>query len=501
MKSAILELFDRYTSNINVRRFKEDFESYMVSLKLENIVSEFNWGHLSSILEFVNSRDTLSLRIKVDDGEPYSYQLVDPDEAPANWFNNLCKNIDDESIVEIEYEITKKRVNSYLSIYDLDLFIEFMKKQKLMHILNYLEKNIEYSTTNIFELQNTNEPQVYFRSHLIVFSASATIIEDEELITQNDRSKLLKRRELNSNSMGFSKVKFIPEDFKHSEDNSAETFGLLPFFDTLKVILASTFISNISNVTAENNGIKLSFVGHKYLEVETDYDGLNNFEATTFYDIYRWIYRDDEIHDKLDLARNIITRYFISTSKKWSLPQETLSSIQSAHAIYLKENVEKYIETKNKVAEITTELSVKSRDIAQYFISNFKSNNLTLLSFFISIFVLNSLSDDFGKEIFNKEISYFSLAVLLVSTVYLVFTRKQLYKEQKSNIRYFYSMKRIYRDIFDREELNNLFHKRQFKYNLKLVNQTANLFTFLWFIEIIVLLAIVIVFGFFDPFK
>ncbi|MBT2685310.1 hypothetical protein [Bacillus sp. ISL-37] len=494
----VLNLFYELTSNVNIKKVEEDFEKYTLSFELTNVIKDLEWCVLKKISNYVNDRDRISLNIIVNDGEPYFFKLNDEQAYYIQTVSSINQIIDKDSSVFLEYKIIKNKVDTTTSIYDLDLFTSFLKEQKLLHLLNYLQKNLRTDTHNNYEVQNVESENIFFQSPIIKVSSSAIDnLAQQPLMEQELRSKILKSRSLNTNPQGFSKFNFIPDDFNDIRTINVNRHEIHLLFDKLKILFAASFLSNISDIKPDHSSVKLGFIGHNYLEVVSNLDNLDNSDSKNFFGIYEWVYQSSDIHDKLDLSRNIISRNFKVVGNKWILPDDTLSSIQSAHSIYLKENVEKYIETKNKVAEITTELSVKSKDVTEYFLSNFKNNNLTLLTYFISIFIFNSLSDNSDKKIFTEEKYYLSMVFLLISMIYLLITRNQLKKDVKINIRYFYSIKRIYRDIFDHRELNNLFHKRHLKYSIQNVKQTIDRFSWLWFFEVFFLSILTIYFTYF----
>lgn len=490
----VLDCLKKYSHNISILERLENFETYILTLEIANLTTSLEWKDISFFASFVNERDAVSLSISVNEGDPFSFNLKD-DSNLIPLFENVNTIIDEESIVTLTYRVDKEKVDSTISIYELDIFTNFLSSQKLLFLLNHLHKNIDLSSQNKFEVLNDASEKIYFQNSIIFFASGNRILETYDLINNETRKIVLKNRTLNTNPQNFSKYSFIPNDFSGTYEG--EPTNIFNLFHKLKVVFAASYLANISNIKSNNNTIQLGIIGHNYLEVTSDYKNLNYSFANSFYEIYKWVYMNADINDRLDLARNIITRYFKFDQDKWNLPLDTLSSIQSAHAIYLKENVEKYIETKNKVAEITTELSVKSKDVADYFIATFKNNNLTLLTYFISIFIFNSLSDNSDKKIFSEEKYYLSMVFLLISTLYLLFTRKQFYRDLKVTVRYFYSIKRIYRDIFDKNELNNLFNKRHLQYNVKNITQTVNRFSWIWLIEILLLYVSSIYFTYF----
>ena len=67
-----------------------------------------------------------------------------------------------------------------------------------------------------------------------------------------------------------------------------------------------------------------------------------------FYKIYRWIFQDSNEYDKIELTRHVISIH-CKYSDILNIDEKTFLSIKSNYNIYLKENVDKYIELKNLV--------------------------------------------------------------------------------------------------------------------------------------------------------
>lgn len=78
-------------------------------------------------------------------------------------------------------------------------------------------------------------------------------------------------------------------------------------------------------------------------------------ENRELYKIYEWISTDGNAMDKAIIARNIISLYSQFTSII-EIDAKTFSFIQSNFKLYQKDNVDKYIEVKNKVAEYILEI-------------------------------------------------------------------------------------------------------------------------------------------------
>jgi hypothetical protein len=490
----VIEYFNSFTEEVNIVKIIDEFKLFSLSFNLHQSSRVFKVEDINFFLQFINERDSAKLNVSIDDGEPFT--------CPIKFYNQLPDEIssvnellidDDEAIITIKLEILKNQKKSTLSIYNLEAFENYFTELHLIHLLNTLNEYLDVGTQNVLEIQNHDVELVIFKSEFLVITTNDNPTSVEPTYNNNLRHKIIKDRLTNTSPQSFSAYNFLPSDF-HNEHKSERLISKT--LEKLKIIFSVSFIAN-STELHENNRIVLNLLGHKFLKIDWDYIQSEIKGVIAFYDIYRWVYLDGDTHDKLELSRNIIGRYLRTLNNTWYLSFDCISAIQSAHAIYLKENVEKYIETKNKVAEIVTEMSVKSKEINQFFISSFKNNNLTLLTFFISLFIFNSLSDNPDSKIFNIEKYYLTLSFLLISNIYLIVTLRQFKNELKANEDYFFSMKGIYDDIFEPRELNKLFSHTHLDDSKKILISTLNRYSTLWILEIVVLLIISIILTFF----
>ncbi|QKS71944.1 hypothetical protein FLK61_35340 [Paenalkalicoccus suaedae] len=446
----------------------EDFSVYSSKVVLEpgEKIKEGVLTHYNNLL--INS-DSLNIAISIDESEPERFTIQNIDD-----FNDVLSindNIDKESIFTLKFEIIKSNIST-LSIYDINAFYDHVNTLTLEEILNSLSEIFTGS-----DLLNFKSPS---NGDYVAFASQNL---------GSHKSKRLDAWKISCNAQNINQFNFIPDDFNMIE--YSESFSNLKIiFDKIKFLLNISFLADLS--TINDNEFQFKLNGYKLIDYNLDFKNLDIKNDEELNKIYLWIYEDSHstIDDKLGLSRNIISRHIISRENQFIIENDCFQSIISAYKIYLKDNVEKYIEVKNKVAEISAEISVKSKDVTGYIISSFKNNTLTLLTYFVSIFVFNSLSSNSELRIFNTEIYNFTMVVLLISTFYLIITIKQIRKELMINTRYFFSLKKIYKDIFDAKDLNKIFSKRHLKYNNDTVLLTAVRFSTFWLIEIFCLYGI-----------
>ena len=101
------------------------------------------------------------------------------------------------------------------------------------------------------------------------------------------------------------------------------------------------------------------------------------------------------------------------------IDEKTFLSIKSNYNIYLKENVDKYIELKNKLTEFIMNTSNQINDVIGNFIGNFEKNIVAFITFILGTIIANVVSDSPLDNILTKDVITIILAILAGSLVYL----------------------------------------------------------------------------------
>lgn len=455
---------------------KETIELYSYEILLEsgNVIEA---DHITPLLNSLYPGDKICISVIIDGTQPYQYYPKKIEDI--DMILQLNEHIDDDSETIIKVEIIKPKEDS-INIYNLNHFIEYLNNLNLFQLLTIFKT---YSDSDTKILINHKEMSNSFIStNLFTTNKHDTI----KVISSSLGRERIEAWNFSSNTQNIGSFGFIPDDFRVYKKSDNFEY-LSDIFNKLALILSISYISDMSKI--EGNIFNFKIMGYKKVDVTFDASATSLSEI--FYKIYTWVYEsgNGNIDDKIGLARNIISRYIKTNpgTTKISLEEDAYSSLLTSHKMYLKENVEKYIDTKNKVAEIVTEQSVKTSDSINFISNSFKNNNLTLLSYFISLFIFSALSEK-KQQIFTKEIFLISITFLIISGIYLYITYKQFNKDIKRNVRYFFSIKKIYKDLFDPKELNDIFNLRQLRYDAKLIKSTAKNYFIFWILEIIILL-------------
>lgn len=167
------------------------------------------------------------------------------------------------------------------------------------------------------------------------------------------------------------------------------------------------------------------------------------------------------------IARNILCLH-CRFSDIQKIDEKTFASIQSNYNLYLKDNVSRYIQLTNKLAEFISEVVSKTGDYVTSLLDDFKKNLIAILGFLFTVILANVVSDQPLDNIFTRDITLILEAVLLGSVVYLIICISEAkYKVKKVQDSYD-ALKTNYSSLLTSEDIAQAFG------NDKLITKMVN---------------------------
>ena len=205
---------------------------------------------------------------------------------------------------------------------------------------------------------------------------------------------------------------------------------LSEFGDGLASVLSVIFISNTSEITSDG---KLSYKinGYKMISYdEAEFTDISDFGELP-HKIYSWAYEGGNKVDKLGLVRNVLSIH-LDDRNRIRFDSEAWEAIKSNYQVYLKENLQSYLEVKNKIGEFIIDSTAKTYGIADQLLESLKNNILVLLTFLLTVVLVNGLKDNGYKMVFSDGYLAIVLILTLVSIVWLVMTLLETNKRFES---------------------------------------------------------------------
>jgi len=462
----------------------ENFHSLNISISFNNI---FILTHdlCNKILNILSCDDKLfSFTIKYDDSNEviYSENIC----AFIENLNNQINLLNPQQSTEIFIQINKCKTNSTINIYSIDNFCTYLESANICEILTNLSSKF-YHNFITFEIIDALSNINISSNSFIIKSINSSIGRDyiiDNSSKENFRSVCC--------FLGKVCLNFTPDAFDLPTSQNARIDS---FFQKLKIIFSIIYIFDISDLINNNINIKLN--GYKNIELNLPINTLNLNNLIIYYDIYKWIYTDGNISDKIGIARNIISLY-LTNYNTIELHESVLTAIRSNYTIYLKENVEKYLEVKTKVIDNIFSTNTQISDLINSLTKNFMKNLSVIGTFIATITIMNSLNDKRLTNIFTSEITIISLVLVLISVFYFKYTCKE-YDQNKKRIKTLYSrLKESYKDILVPADIGTLFKNDiYFNDDIHEADEKATLYKEYWKWCLFIFEMLVIILGFF----
>ncbi|MEW8956029.1 hypothetical protein [Clostridium sp.] len=464
------------SSNFEITEEHENVKEYSIIIQSKDI-NKISAASLTQLFNLIGARDRLSLTLTIDDGDSFflddihlSDDFVDQFKMLYSIKENFCKS---------KIVIYKNTNKNTVSIYDLKLFSNHLFNTDLNDLLLLLY-NLKQNKSTIFDILNTEG--ILFYSDLFCFKSTDILNTNT---SESNNISIIKRDSvctfLSNDSFDFS-----PNEFYFS--GNINDSNLIKLFDCLNVIFSFIFIFDVSKII--NNDVLLKLKGYKTSDFKLNFqnlksENLNNF--VSYYPIVNWIYNDGNVIDKIGICRNILSLYLINSSNLY-VDNSILGAIESNYSIYLKENVEKYIELKSKVIENLISINQNLNNIADNITENLGKNLLAIITFFVTITVMNSLNDKRVENIFTVDISIISILLIVLSLIFLIITRFEI-NCKLNKLKTLYSrFKDSYSDILVKKDIDNVFKDDfYFKSDLNEANKKIKFYTIAWIVILLIL--------------
>lgn len=348
---------------------------------------------LLAIAEQIPTSDSLELQISFDDD---TCSITDTSVMSKSVASKHLDSFSDSGDVKYEL-IIRKPSTSVITIYDVDAFGTYLSTERLNQALEALSSRFESGLDFVCMTESFFSGSETIRFHPKKLSAIPK--------PDKDREKIQKLFQDCSHAAGF-RLKFLPSDFHLSTGTSSANINA--FMEKACTILSVVFLSNTSDFRAQDTLI-YKLVGYKSIESSAGYSDFAS-ASKTLYELYEWAYEIGGSNDKLGLARNVVS---LHTEKLEELTDDNgfWNAINSNYQIYLNGNLASYLEIKNSIAEFLMEASTKNYKLVEDLIDSVKNSVFVMLTFILTVVVVNGLKDTSVSVIFSIE--YFYVVTLL----------------------------------------------------------------------------------------
>lgn len=366
-------------------------------------------------------------------------------------------------LINVVCSIFKK--GNKVVIFDETKFYEYLDSENLHSLL--------------LQFKNKSNGIIFYQPNCAFKSSNHFLGFNQDLKNVKDDGTIISSQCTFNN---FSDFKFTPDEF-YLFDNPKDN-PLLLLFEKLHFIFLIIYMFDSTEITKNQFKTKLS--GYITLKHELNFKKLDISSVKVYRNIYRWIYSEvNKIEDKIGITRNILSMYI--DEKDLDIKMDAYSSILSANETYIKGNINKYIEIRNKVHEQLEQLSNRVNGSLEAFYSNFQKTIFVFISFYLSIFVIRTYAKIDVEDIFNKQLTYMALGLLGLSFVFMIFSNWILNLEKKRIKAKYDDVKERASDVLVSQDIEKLLKDdKEYKSEIKFLNKRRVLYIVLWVLTLFI---------------
>lgn len=401
------------------------------------------------IISYVGDDDKLSLIY--DDGD----NTTDSSRVQQEDFLRTIKGTLSKTTVTLTVRISKKITNGLMIVYDYSWFLKFLQSLSLKSIFSVFGKKYSEGVRKVV-FKGVNIGSRMESRDLMFCSEDITDIPSKMNIEEAD--KKIKEMKSCCHWDDTSDNVMTPDTLMFSEMANTEFNGMKVIFDKMCFYQTIRFIYDYTTLTDLEFRYHIS--GYRVISGDVACGKVSAMEPVNkslpiFYSIYKWIYNEGNIADKLGIARNIIT--INGKGDNLDISDSTIQAIRSNFNIYSQKYVGRYIEVRNQLSKIFLDLSKQMNTIADGYESEFNNSFKALATFFMSIIVLKAVSGTDKLIGFNLSISLLSLIFIMIS-FFIKKHAKNTYEEKMRMLhKYVVDLKERYKNILTEEESVELF--------------------------------------------
>lgn len=443
----VLEIVNIFTQAPMELSILEDCEKISISfgLQKDNMLLTEN-----APIGLLSDRDKLTIRWRQMDSD--EFDNIDYLSDSGNW-NEFKKEYDEETVdseLLVDITIDKNLINHCLSVYDVESFNTTLLQKGTFAFLCSINSVFE----DFLYFEAFDETIQSWHTQSIAFNARGNDSKlNEEWCKKIERKQKLSSRKDICYVEGLDGIKLLPEDFylSHPKNDIQKTFL------QISCILSLSFLFDSSQIIESKYNYKLlGLIAYPNKEYDiSNVSRLANSTPNIYFNIYKWVYSDGGLFDKISIARNIMSLNI--NEANLSLNTDTFYSILSNYQIFEKENSLQYIELRNKITEILLGVQEKIDIISDGYVDGMKKNVLTIVSFIISTIVIRTIAKQDVITGFSFPILYLMLALLLVSALYMYLCRSDTSKKIKLFERHYKQISNRYEKLLCKNELQKVF--------------------------------------------
>ena len=420
--------------------------------------------------------DILLLINKIPSRDIFQIVFEDDSEERIVWGNSLglAREEYDQYVLSssgdsimISISIKKSIEDNTFSIYCFDEFMKDLNDLSLFDVLcsfSDLLFGVDYLNFVTFD------KSISFMTRTMSFSSE----EKQSISTDFSRLKRIEECKDVSRFLCTENLKLLPDDFKIVLNSVANP--LTDKFSKLCCLLSVIYVA--TSASLDKDKVIPQITGQRSISCEINIDSIKGND--NIYKVYSWIFTDGNAADKAIIARNVLSLH-CKYNSLIDIDELAFASMQSNYNLYLKNNVNQYLELKNKVADYICDVVAKTGEYATTILDRFKQNLVALIGFLITTIIANIVSSNPLDNIFTKDITVLVYAILVGSVFFLVISILETNYKVKTIKKTYLQLKENYSDILSQDDIAEVYKDDElFNGTKKEIKTKTVLFSVIW---------------------
>lgn len=447
VSAKVLEIVNIFTPAPMDLIIQEDCERTIISFGLQKDDTKLPDDAPIALL---SSRDGMTIRWQQMDSD--DFDNTDYLSGNDNW-NEFKAEYDEESEnseLSVVITIDKHKVNNCLSVYDIENFTATLLKKSTYAFLCSI--NSVFEDFLYFEVFDTAFQSWHTQSIAFKSNGNDFKLDEDECKKTNRNQKFASRKDI-CYVEGLDEIKLLPEDFFLS-NNANEMQNT---FLQISCMLSQSFLFDSTRIIEDKLNCKLlGLIAYPNKEYDISHvNSLKNRTPDIYFNIYKWVYSDGGLFDKINIARNIMSLNI--DEHNLSLNKDTFYSILSNYQIFEKENSLQYIELRNKISEILLGLQEKIDKISNDYVDGMMKSIFTVFSFIITTIVIRMIAKQDVIKGFSFPILVLMSALVAASFLHMLLYRNIVSKKIKLFKRHYEQISKRYAKLLCKNELEKVF--------------------------------------------
>lgn len=424
----------------------EDWSSVTASYLLKNLEHSVSVESLRSHFSKLPEGDIANVKVFIGEEDiGFSSTKLDELEDNLSTLNAYHEDASPETSFHIQVTISKSfDSQGCLSVYSTPDFVSGLRRYPLRDLLALFSvKLAENKVLRFRALDCLNEK---WGTNAIYFNGFVSPGFDREAVLAKQTGLV--------NFADASAVRLTPYDFYLTE--RPKNPEICDIFDEILKVTSLLAIANSCCFSDDDGSLVGQFQGARSLRASV---GLRDESAGSSNDHFKlcsWIYSGGECSDKIGLARNII-----SLANSFRIDENVINSVCSGYEIYLKENVSRYIDLKNRISDFLENSRTKFDDKAESMTKTFAASLVAIITFFITVVIVRSGSGKGFEGFITQDVLYLTFGFIAISVIFLIAANIGIVLSRGRFRDTFERLRRRYQDLLAPDDLEKVISKEE----------------------------------------